>query len=111
MHKEYPEEYLIFKPVNENPLTIDFSSVKSLDDLHGLLKEKFGFPEYYGKNLNALWDCIWEVWMWNDHEKWMIELQGVFSIREELQKEMAGILEIFQRAHEAHPGMKFIIKS
>ena len=41
----------------------------------------------------------------------MIELQGVFSIREELQKEMAGILEIFQRAHEAHPGMKFIIKS
>lgn len=25
---------------------------------HSILQEKFELPKYYGKNLDALWDCI-----------------------------------------------------
>jgi len=100
-----------YKPITENPLAIDFSSVKSLDDLHGLLKEKFGFPEYYGKNLDALWDCMGDVFIWGEEEEWTIELYGVYSIREDLQEEMAGVLEVFQDVHAESPKVKFVIKS
>ena len=26
--------------------------------LHAQLKQKLSFPDYYGENLDALWDCI-----------------------------------------------------
>jgi ribonuclease inhibitor len=26
--------------------------------LHAHLKERLGFPDYYGQNLDALWDCL-----------------------------------------------------
>ncbi len=38
-------------------LDFDFSTIKELDDMHLYLKEKFGFPEFYGKNIPALIDC------------------------------------------------------
>lgn len=39
-------------------IEIDFSEVKSLDDMHQLLKNELGFPDFYGKNVNALIDCL-----------------------------------------------------
>jgi ribonuclease inhibitor len=30
----------------------------SREALHAHLKEKLGFPDYYGENLDALWDCL-----------------------------------------------------
>ena len=38
-------------------IILDFTNCKHLLDLHKELKEKFGFPDYYGENLSALWDC------------------------------------------------------
>lgn len=39
-------------------LEIDFSGVSDLNSMHKLLMEKFGFPDFYGKNVNALIDCL-----------------------------------------------------
>ncbi len=39
-------------------LQIDFGSVVTLADMHALLKATFGFPEFYGNNVNALIDCL-----------------------------------------------------
>ena len=39
-----------FKPITENPIILDFSHCRYLGEIHLLLKEKFGLPDYYGEN-------------------------------------------------------------
>lgn len=38
-------------------IELDFSEVNNLDTMHEVLKKAFGFPDFYGKNVNALIDC------------------------------------------------------
>lgn len=37
---------------------IDLTDCKYLYDLHERIKTALNFPDYYGKNLDAFWDCI-----------------------------------------------------
>lgn len=37
---------------------IDSKAFKDKEGFHELLKLKLDLPEYYGKNLDALWDCL-----------------------------------------------------
>ncbi len=39
-------------------IIIDFSKCKYPMDLHNELREQLGFPEWYGNNLDALWDML-----------------------------------------------------
>ena len=41
-------------------ITLDFSGIALRYELHLALKKAFGFPEYYGMNLDALHDCLSE---------------------------------------------------
>lgn len=42
-------------------INIDFKNVKTLKDMHYMLKEIFGFPDFYGYNVNALIDCLGDL--------------------------------------------------
>ncbi|XBW81090.1 barstar family protein [Bacillus velezensis] len=37
---------------------IDGKDVTSTETLHRILKDQLDFPDFYGENLNALWDCL-----------------------------------------------------
>lgn len=39
-------------------IVIDCISVSSRADLHQIFAEALSFPDYYGKNLDALYDCL-----------------------------------------------------
>lgn len=39
-------------------IILDGKKFTSVDRLHEILQIKLDFPDYYGKNLNALWDCL-----------------------------------------------------
>jgi Barstar (barnase inhibitor) len=39
-------------------ITIDCESIVDWDSFHSVFSEAFGFPEYYGRNMNAWIDCL-----------------------------------------------------
>lgn len=41
-----------------NKITLDGAEMLTRKIAHQYLKEQFGFPEYYGENLDALWDML-----------------------------------------------------
>ena len=42
-------------------IIIDCSRIRTRDDLHTLFREALAFPDWYGRNLDALYDCLTEV--------------------------------------------------
>ena len=40
---------------------IDCNEIKTPGDLHRLFRETLAFPEWYGNNLDALYDCLNEM--------------------------------------------------
>ena len=37
---------------------IDGKKIKTKKDLHVFFKKELEFPDYYGENLDAFWDCL-----------------------------------------------------
>ena len=87
-------DYHAFKEITENPIILDFSKCKYLGEIHLMLKEKFGLPEYYGENWDALWDCLRYLF---DDKEYIIELRNLDSLDEKLKKECQIMLRVFDR--------------
>ena len=66
---------------------------------HEMLKEIFEFPDYYGKNAYALWDCITD---WYLDDKAEVIWKNFGKSKEYLGKDADVILEIFCEASEKY---------
>ena len=42
-------------------IELDFSKCTDRSEVHAYLKEQFGFPDYYGNNLDALFDVLGDI--------------------------------------------------
>ena len=66
---------------------------------HLYLAEMLDFPDYYGKNLDALYDCLTEI------GECIIVLEGENFLRES-DGYGAKVLKVFREAARANPGLK-----
>ena len=41
--------------------TIDFTNVKYYTEMHEIIRDSLEFPDYYGCNWDALWDCLTDM--------------------------------------------------
>ena len=39
-------------------IIIDCSPIRTKEDLHSIFREALSFPDWYGNNLDALYDCL-----------------------------------------------------
>jgi len=77
---------LIGRP-NYRILSIDLANLKTIEGLHSTFKNKLSFPDLYGMNWDAFWDCITGVVKMPTN----LILYNFRSLSE-LNKEQAGIL-------------------
>ena len=97
------------KEITENPIILDFSKCNYLGEIHLMLKEKFGFHDYYGENWDALWDLMRDVFSVGG--KYVVELHGFYSLKKELQEECKTMLKIFDRVHNKTANFSYQIIS
>lgn len=75
--------------------TIDFSKVEQYLEIHFVIKEALGFPDYYGCNWSAFWDCLTDMYGTPIH----IEIHGFYVIERnfgDAAKKMVGIFRRFK---------------
>ena len=44
-----------------NSITLKLDKFSKKEELHSYLKKKMKFPDYYGENLDALFDCLTDI--------------------------------------------------
>ena len=98
-----------FKPITENPIILDFEECKYADEIHNVLKEKFGLPQYYGKNWDALWDCLRGLFITEGDVT--VQIKNFGFLAKELQEYCKTMFEIFDDVSKETPNVVFTIIS
>lgn len=75
---EFNEQYII-----------DFSNVKYYLDMHHAIQKALDFPDYYGQNWDAFWDCLTDM----VGRPVYIEIIGLDVIKQKFQGEEKILLE------------------
>ena len=86
-------------------ITLVFSGAKTYWLLHEYLKQSFELPNYYGRNLDALWDCLYCCYDRNT----TIRLKNLSKIPGELDEEVRLLLELF-RDLNAEDGVVILVE-
>ena len=48
--------------MNIKKYTLDFRNIERPSEVHTIIKDCFAFPDYYGRNWSAFWDCMTEIY-------------------------------------------------
>ena len=75
-----------------DPYIIDFSNMKTHWEIHKIIKEGLDFPDYYGCNWDAFWDCLTDM----AGEKIHIQIVGIDVLRSGYGDTADKMLEILQ---------------
>ena len=88
-------------------ITLDFTNCSHWMTFWQIIKEAYDFPDYFGNNLSALWDCLRYSW----EEDVYTRIIGTKALPKELHEHMNKILEVFDEVHEENPNMTFEVIS
>lgn len=72
--------------------TIDFSNARHYMDIHRIIQKALDFPEYYGCNLDALWDCMRDMVGDPIH----IEIVGLDVVEREFGEYASKLTDVFR---------------
>lgn len=87
-------------------ITLDGRKIDNQEQLHAFLKESLELPDYYGNNLDALWDCLTGYVTMPLTIRW-VQIQ-------ESEKKLGDysrlLLQLFQDAEEEVEGFHLLIE-
>lgn len=86
-------------------IVIDGRFIKHETDVHKYFVKKFRLPDYYGKNLDALWECLNEI-----DEKTTIVLKNSDKFKKSYSK-FDALLSMLNELKEENKLIRFEIVS
>lgn len=92
----------------KNPYVIDFTGVSNYFAFHETIQKALDLPDYYGANMDALWDCLTDMVFRPIH----IQVKGLETLGKDAEEEVQIMLKIFHRfKHYATISTSIKIKS
>lgn len=88
-----------------NIVTLDSKEFSNINELHSVLKKMLQLPEYYGENLDALWDCL-TGWV---NLPITIEWVNYDDAKQKIEEYAEKLLKVFQAAEQEIDGFTFIL--
>jgi ribonuclease inhibitor len=85
---------------------IDGAHIASRRELHKILAESLEFPQWYGNNLDALYDCLTD-----EHEEIQIELRNAREMEQNLGIYAARFKKVLSDASAENPRIKVMLNS
>ena len=79
--------------------TVDFGTVKTYRDLYRCLKTGLDLPDFFGENLDALWDCMTGFIGWPCE----IRISGLSKLNKQRRQEVQKMLDVMEEAQRKHP--------
>ena len=86
---EYKEKY-----------TLDFSKIEHWEEFHQIIKAELDFPNSYGGNWSAFWDCLTEIL--DVEEPLNIEILGAEILEQKFPGTLKKMIEILKRLKHWH---------
>lgn len=80
---------------------IDGRDIHSLEELHQAFREQLGFPDYYGRNFAALYDCLGDL-----GEDTVIELRHRRALKKSLGEKYPVLREVLRDASRHNPRLR-----
>ena len=80
--------------MRERKYVVDFTNVNHYLEMHAVIKHSLKFPNYYGCNLDAFWDCLTDMYGGSIY----IKIIGIEVIEKKFGDEAEQIIGILQEA-------------
>mgnify|MGYP001314805124 CR=1 FL=1 len=82
-----------YTPITADPVLLRLNSCRDWGTLHQRIRKAFGFPDYYGENWDAMWDCLTDVFLQPVQRHIVVE--GFDAMPQGLRAYAAPMQEIF----------------
>lgn len=79
---------------------LDGENITDKEKLHDILAVSLGFPDWYGMNLDALYDCLTDI-----REETEIEIRGIPALEANLGRTARGLLKVLRDAAEENTAL------
>ena len=81
--------------MRERKYVVDFTNVNHYLEMHAVIKHSLKFPNYYGCNLDAFWDCLTDMYGGQIYIK-IIGIEVIERKFDGAAEKMIGILKEFK---------------
>lgn len=82
--------------------TINGAEIKTMKEFHNRISQELHFPEYYGKNLDALYDCLTDI-----SEDTTVTVTHALEWFQALGKDAITAVRVMQDASQLNPNFHF----
>lgn len=87
-------------------IRLDANKMGSKEQLHDYLTHMLFLPSYYGRNLDALYDCLSDI-----HQPTILFLTHQHVLNENLDKYGDKLLQVLMDAAQKNSNLKLVIRS
>ena len=80
-------------------IALDLRRIDTVGELHTLLADAFAFPPHYGRNWDALWDCLGEL----EERPTEIDVYGFSALQEKIGHRVIPFFDVLYDFSRARP--------